>query len=171
LTLAIAGCGKDSPAVSASGTTGPSSTTAGTSASTSGASGTNGSTSGGNAPTTNTTRGGTGAQPGQQGGFTSGTFGDLPVPGGSQPVNAPQETGSGTLRSWKVTGKTPAQVLDFYSQQLPGAGWAVANGPGPSGATDWAGEWARGDEVLRVTASPFNGDAHVTQLNLQLING
>jgi hypothetical protein len=192
LGLVIAGCGADSAALEATGpgasvaapapTGAPGAMSAGGAGAPSAPSASS-STTGGGATSATTAQGastptqpsGTGAQPAQPGqGFQSGAFAGLPLPGGSQPVNAPQETHQGTLRSWKVTGVTPEQVLQFYAEQLPPEGWTVAEGPGASGATDWAGTRAKADQVLRVTASPFEGDAgqsHVSQLNLQLTNG
>jgi hypothetical protein len=103
------------------------------------------------------------------GAFEPTDFANIPIPSGAKPLDDPKINGAITIRSWEVLGRTPQQLLDFYTQQLPPAGWQVSQAPAPAGQTVWAGQWARPHQQLQVTATALDQlTSYRTQLDLQL---
>lgn len=109
-------------------------------------------------------------QPGATDGvFVTGDFAVLPKPAGAVPVTGPTVDGRTTTQSFKVVGSTVEGVVAFYQTALPEAGWKPDSAPAEVGEGDWQAAWARGDQVLQVSASPYDPDDPVTsQLDLIL---
>lgn len=110
------------------------------------------------------------AQPASpSGAFEPSELANIPVPSGAKPLGEPQVHGTLTLRSWEVVGRTPQQLLDFYNQQLPAAGWKVLQPPAPAGPVVMTGQWTKPKQQLQATATSLdNQTSYRTQLDLQV---
>ena len=105
----------------------------------------------------------------------AGELAGLPTPGGAAPFGAPAQKESAVTQSFKVTGLTPQQVLDFYTSALRDQGWSASNAPMEHGENVWRGLWERNDRLLQVSAEPDSDDgtgdgdgAPTSQLDLVL---
>ncbi|MBW3548434.1 MAG: hypothetical protein KY452_09915 [Actinobacteria bacterium] len=108
--------------------------------------------------------------------FEEGTFADLPLVPESDPVSAPNQEDGVQTRSYVVRNTKPAEVLEFYEQQL--ADLTVVSAPEQIGDDTYRGRWRLdGGEVLTVSATPAaslrNGDSayageFLTQYSLSL---
>lgn len=103
-------------------------------------------------------------------GFAPDAFDDVTIPAGATPVNAATEEDGVVAQTYEITGRSPEQVLSDFAASLPGEGWDVAMPPEPSGTQGWRGEWVRDDEVLTISAAPFDpaDGARVSQFSLVL---
>ena len=103
------------------------------------------------------------------GAFEPTEFANIPVPSGAKPLGEPQVHGTLTLRSWEVVGRTPKQLLDFYNEQLPAAGWKVLQPPAPAGPVVMTGQWTKPKQQLQATATSLDSQtSYRTQLDLQV---
>lgn len=84
--------------------------------------------------------------------FTGGAFDQIPLFPRSEPLGARNNTTTISQQSFQATGADAEQVVDWYRDHLNG--WTVIQAPHGTGATDFAGEWEKGDRRLRVTAGP-----------------
>lgn len=84
--------------------------------------------------------------------FAGGAFDQVPRYPRSEPLGARNDTGDLSQQTFKATGTTPEQVIDWYGAHLDG--WKVLEAPHKTGATDFAGRWEKGGRTLRVTTGP-----------------
>ena len=85
--------------------------------------------------------------------FEEGTFDDLPLVPESDPVTPPSQEDEVDTRSYVVRNTTPAEVLEFYEQQL--AELTVVSPPEEIGDDTYRGRWQLdGGRVLTVSATP-----------------
>lgn len=85
--------------------------------------------------------------------FEEGTFDDLPLVPESDPVTPPNQEDGVDTRSYVVRNTTPAEVLEFYEQQL--AEFTVVSAPEEIGEDTYRGRWQLdGGRVLTVSATP-----------------
>lgn len=78
-------------------------------------------------------------------------FDDLPRHPRSEPLGERTEKDGVTARSFKVTGATPEEVLEWYLGNL--RGWQLREQPAAIGQGTYRGRWARGAHFLVVSAS------------------
>ena len=116
-----------------------------------------------------------GAEPRANGGFVSGTFEQIPTYPSSEPLGATAETAGTAARSYKVTGATPLDVLQWYRDHL--TGWTIVTAPQAEqpGATAVRGVWRKGENSLTITAdnaptlkSPEAAGQNVVQYSLSV---
>lgn len=108
--------------------------------------------------------------------FEEGTFDGLPLVPESDTLTPPNQEDGVQTRSYVVRNTAPAEVLEFYEQQL--AELIVVNAPEKIGDDTYRGRWRLdGGEVLTVSATPGeslqNGDSAyarelLTQYSLSL---
>ena len=85
--------------------------------------------------------------------FEAGSFDDIPLVAESDPVTPPNEKDGVDSRSYVVRNTTPAEVLEFYEQQL--AESTLVSGPEEIGNDTYRGRWQlEGGRVLTVSATP-----------------
>ncbi|HEV2070557.1 MAG TPA: hypothetical protein VGR26_12255 [Acidimicrobiales bacterium] len=85
--------------------------------------------------------------------FEEGAFDDLPLVPESDPVTAPNQEDGVDTRSYVARNTTPAEVLEFYEQQL--AEFTVVSAPEQIGEGTYRGRWQLdGGRVLTVSATP-----------------
>ena len=108
-------------------------------------------------------------QPDRDGALVDGDFTGLPKPDGTVPITDPTVEGKTTTQSFKVIGSGVEEVAGFYEEvYLPDA-WQPRSTPTAFHDADWRGTWARGEQTLEVTVSPYNGDVtEDSQLDLVL---
>lgn len=86
--------------------------------------------------------------------FAPGTFDEIPLVTGSDPVAPRSSGGAVTIQSFTVSGWTPERVIAFYAERLPG--WSpvdhVEEQPGALAPERLHQAWVRGDERLEVSA-------------------
>ena len=99
-------------------------------------------------------QGGEGAQPRPDvTTFEDGSFDDIPLVAESDPVTPPNEKDGVDSRSYVVRNTTPAEVLEFYEQQL--AESTLVSAPEEIGNDTYRGRWQLdGGRVLTVSATP-----------------
>ncbi len=121
----------------------------------------------------NAVGGETDAQPRPQGStFESGEFSGLPMPDLATPYGELTTSDNVTTQTFKIKGRTPKQVLEFYLQSLTDNGWATVQEPQAKGRTDWVGTWT--DDAgrrLEVSSAPIkegNPDSVQSQFSLVL---
>jgi hypothetical protein len=115
-------------------------------------------------------------QPSDQGSrLEAGELAGLPRPAAAAPFGAASQRDGAVTQSFKVTGLSPADVLQFYVGALPAQGWEGSTVPVEQGQGVWRGEWTRNDRILQITAEPDvddgtgHGDgAPTSQLDLEL---
>lgn len=108
--------------------------------------------------------------------FEVGTFDDLPRPPRSDPLGDRSDAGGVVTRSYRVTGTSPRQVLDFYVGELRGRGWAPGQPVEMIGSGTFRGTWTKDGNELTVssTTAPTlgqdDGSAQVdSQYSLSLV--
>lgn len=85
--------------------------------------------------------------------FEEGSFDDIPLVPESDPVTPAHQEDGVDARSYRVHNTTPAEVLQFYEQQL--AESTVVSGPEEIGNDTYRGRWQLdGGRVLTVSATP-----------------
>ncbi|HEV2766420.1 MAG TPA: hypothetical protein VGV63_01780 [Acidimicrobiales bacterium] len=85
--------------------------------------------------------------------FEEGSFDNIPLVAESDPVTPPNEKSGVDSRSYVVRNTTPAEVLEFYEQQL--AESTLVSGPEEVGNDTYRGRWElEGGRVLTVSATP-----------------
>ncbi len=107
--------------------------------------------------------------------FEQGRFDDLPQFPRSEPVSARAEERGVIARSYKATGASPQQVMDFYRQAL-GDRWRMVSGIEKLGVGTLRADWVDEDYRLRVSATTESGldsrndasETFVTQYSLTL---
>jgi len=119
-----------------------------------------------------------GAEPKRSGGFVNGVFEQVPRYPSSEPLGPTSETAGTVARSYKVTGVTPRDVLQWYRDHL--TGWTVVTPPQAAepGATAVRGTWTRDSTTLTVSAENAptlrSGEAialNVVQYSVSLAGG
>jgi hypothetical protein len=119
-----------------------------------------------------------GAQPVANGGFVNGILDQVPHYPSSEPLGGTSETAGTVARTYKVTGATPRDVLQWYRDHL--AGWSTVTPPEaePGGATAVRGIWRKADTTLTISADNAptlkSGEAtgqNVVQYSLSLTGG
>lgn len=105
--------------------------------------------------------------------FQQGLFEDLPKLPGSEPFGPRSEEGDIVARSYRLTGWTPAYVVDFYEVELPPLGWRETQ-PIFRSDTEARGDWVNDEWRLEVSATSIpdrraeSADQRVTQYSLVL---
>ncbi len=84
--------------------------------------------------------------------FEHGRFDDLPQFPRSQPLSARSEERGVIARSYKATGASPHQVLEFYRDAL-GERWRMVTGIEKLGVGTLRADWVGEDYRLRVSAT------------------
>lgn len=85
--------------------------------------------------------------------FQEGDFDDVPLLPASEPLTPPTQEEAVDTRSYVVRNNTPAEVLQFYEQQL--AESTLVSGPEEIGNNTYRGRWQLdGGRVLTVSATP-----------------
>ena len=88
--------------------------------------------------------------------FEGGRFDDLPQFPRSQPLSARTEERGVIARSYKATGASPQQVLEFYRDAL-GQRWTIVTGIEKLGVGTFRADWVGEDYRLRVSATRESG--------------
>lgn len=107
--------------------------------------------------------------------FEQGRFDDLPQFPRSEPVSARAEERGVIARSYKATGASPQQVMEFYREAL-GDPWSMVSGIEKLGVGTLRADWVGEDYRLRVSATTESGldsrndasETFVTQYSLTL---
>lgn len=84
--------------------------------------------------------------------FQPGAFDDLPLYPRSEPLGPRADEGKVTARSYKATGASPQQILEYYRDTL-GARWTLVGRIDQVGVGTYQADWTSGDRRLRVSAS------------------
>ncbi len=84
--------------------------------------------------------------------FEQGRFDDLPQFPRSQPLSARAEERGVIARSYKATGASPQQVMEFYRDAL-GQRWTMVTGIEKLGVGTFRADWVGEDYRLRVSAT------------------
>lgn len=107
--------------------------------------------------------------------FVAGDFGDIPLPPLAEPAGERSEIDGVVAQSYFVRNRTPADVLEFYVEQLAERGFEIV--VPPDGSRDnRRGTWLVDGRELLVSATPAptaeGGEVErsevVTQLSLEL---
>lgn len=106
--------------------------------------------------------------------FEEGNFDQLPRYPGTNPASDPAVEDDVTSQSFEVEAATPAQVIQYFTDELASAGWTVVEPPSQIGAErTHRGVWRRGDQQLVVSTTEFSGyddpsGERITQYSLSL---
>ncbi|MGH9264302.1 MAG: hypothetical protein ACRD1D_06370 [Acidimicrobiales bacterium] len=84
--------------------------------------------------------------------FEPGRFDDLPQYPRSEPLGPRSEEKGVVARSFKVSGGSPEQVLDFYVDALEEP-WRLVTGVEKLGAGTFRADWVSEDYLFRVSAT------------------
>lgn len=84
--------------------------------------------------------------------FQPGRFDDIPLFPRSDPLGPRSDNGGVVARSYKATGASPAQILDYYKTNLDGR-WVPIGRIEKIGVGTYRGDWTSGDRKLRVSAT------------------
>ncbi len=84
--------------------------------------------------------------------FEQGRFGDIPLFFRSEPVGPRSEKDGVVARSYKATGASPQQVLEFYRDGLPPR-WTMVTPIEKLGVNTFRADWVDESYRLRVSAT------------------
>jgi hypothetical protein len=84
--------------------------------------------------------------------FQEGRFDDLPQYPRSEPLGPRADEQGVVARSYKVTGASPEQVMDFYRDALQER-WRMLTGVEKLGVGTFRADWVDDDYLLRVSAT------------------
>lgn len=93
--------------------------------------------------------------------FDASALAGAPMPKDAVPYGNVVVDGSTSTQSFRLTGPTPHGAITEYVATLQAAGWALADGPTATGATDWRAELTKEGADLVVTVAP-SADAPAT---------
>lgn len=85
--------------------------------------------------------------------FREGGFDEIPRYSRSEPVGTRTSEGDVIAQSFKATGATPQDIMDFYETNLGGE-WVLEGEIERLGVGTYRGDWRNGDHRLRVSATP-----------------
>lgn len=91
--------------------------------------------------------------------FEQGSFDELPLLPDSERFGPRSEKDGVVAQTYRTNGVTPQEVVDHFEQELPPAGWRMAE-PVHRGDTESRGDWVTDEWRLEVSAAPVPDRRH-----------
>ena len=102
--------------------------------------------------------------------FTSGEFDAIELPRGAEEASEKTERDGVISQSFFASATSPEQIMDFFSNSLPLAGWELVEPVSSRGTDSYAGAWASEGRRLEVSAVLAQGvDDERTQFSVVLL--
>ena len=102
--------------------------------------------------------------------FEQGRFDNLPVFPRSDPFGPRSEKEGIVSRSYRATGVTADEIIDFYAEELAADGWEMTE-PVFRSDTETRGDWVVDDYRLEVSAARIDDDRNPTSENVVIQYG